>query len=248
MTARMVDCLYPPADAAGLEAVKSATGATVIGLYVPGWGVPLIDGAPDSTAIGRIALDTGWQVVPILDPSHGPLPAPSALAVGHQMVLEWLSAIGADTGSDGALLFDLEAGDFTADLGLCKELAAAWYALDSLRATQYGSPSGLAAISGLPSTQRPERVWCSSYEGTTWPTSPATIPGLPADLWNMAGQRGWQWFGSAQTAGGTVDLSVVDWPTFGPAPAPAPTPDPTPIVVLSKGIYQVPAGSTITVA
>ena len=244
---RMIDCLYPPSTASDLAAIKASTGATAIALYVPGWGTPKVLGAPDPTGIAKIALSVGWQVVPILDPNHQPLPAPDALGVGHQLLMDWLGEIGADASASGSVVFDLEAGDFTADLSLCEELAAAWFELDNLRACQYGSPSGLTSLAALPTPQRPERVWAAVYPGTTvWPASTASIPGLGDGLWSAAGQRGWQWRGSVQTTGGVVDLSVVDWPGFGAEPAPTPDPPPPSEVTLGSGTYLLPGGVTLT--
>lgn len=249
---RMVDCLYPPSTASELASIKASTGASMIALYVPGWGTPKVLGAPDPTAIAKIALSVGWQVVPILDPNHQPLPAPSALAVGHAMLMDWLEAIGADTSQPGSEVFDLEAGDFSADPSLCSELAAAWFELDNLRACQYGSPSGLTELSALPVSQRPERVWAAYYPGgTAWPASPASIAGLADGLWSAEGQRGWQFAGSVKVAGIGVDYSVVEWPGFGPPasppPAPVDPPEPSP-VVLPKGTYVLAPGTTLTVS
>lgn len=246
---RMIDCLYPPSTASDLAAIKASTGATVIGLYVPGWGTPQILGAPDPTGIAKIALSVGWQVVPILDPNHQPLPAPDALAVGHDLLMEWLSKVGADVSSPGSVVFDLEAGDFTANESLCKELAAAWFELDMARSCQYGSPSGLSTLAALPDPQRPERVWAAYYPaGATWPASAAVIAGMAPTLWSGAGQRGWQWAGGVKVAGFGVDYSVIEWPGFGPVPAPSPAPDPPPSpTVLGPGSYTLPGGASLII-
>ena len=246
---RMVDCLYPPSTASDLAAIRASTGATVIALYVPGWGTPKVLGAPDPTGIAKIALSVGWQVVPILDPNHQPLPAPDALGVGHQLLMDWLGEIGADTSAAGSVVFDLEAGDFTANESLCRELAAAWFELDEVRSCQYGSPSGLSTLSALPASQRPERVWAAYYPGgVSWPASAASIEGLADGLWSVDGQRGWQFAGGVKVAGFGVDFSVIEWPGFGPVPAPSPAPDPPPSpTVLGPGTYSLPGGASLTI-
>ena len=269
MTSRMVDCLYPPTSEAELAALSQQTGAKTLAVYLPGWGATTTLGAPDPTAICKLALSLGWRVHLIGDPEHNALgqllqAGPQAFSVLVEMMLEWLAKIGADTSSPAGASFDLEEVDFSAGPALCSELASRFCLAGTghgILPVQYGNPNLLASLVQLPPGQRPEAVWIADYPAgmTAWPD--ATIYNDPElaslqGLWTFPGQRGWQWHGGIDIGGVNVDLSVIDWPTWGAAPAPAPDPTPAPEPApanpasqLEKGIaYLTPKGDTLTLS
>lgn len=249
MTARMIDCLYPPTTAASLSAIRAATGASVMAVYVPGWGTPLALGAPNPTQICQVALASGWDLHFILDPNHAPLPQPGAILEGCQQAMNWIATLGVNASLEAGVSFDLEEGDW-ANESLCKELSAAFYEAGTqskFLPVQYTNSSQLLNLVSLPGNQRVEAVWAAYWNlAAAWPTSTASISGLPDSAWSSPGQRGWQWQGGTSVAGVSVDLSIVDWPTWSAGAAPTPTPS-GPIVLLAGQPYQTPRGDIVTI-
>jgi len=264
MTTRMVDALYPPTTAAELSTIYAQTGAKTLAVYLPKWGTPKVLDAPDPTAICKLAISLGWSVHLIGDPDHNALTSlelagAAAFDVLVTMMLAFLGSIGADLAHPGACSFDLEESDFTANPGLCAELAGLFYQAGNgkgILPCQYGNPNLLAKVATLPDAQRPEYVWIAYYPGGgAWPASPQTGPVGVDGLWTGAGQRAWQWHGGIDIGGVNVDLSVVDWPCWSAAPPVAPTPIPTPTPTPPKAVqlmagqpYLTPKGDTLTLS
>ncbi len=261
MSTRAVDTTIPPTTVAAWQSLKSALGIGGVLLYESGWGAPKVSNfAQDSVAAGGAALAANLGIGYILDPDHLALPqlaagGVTAMKVGVEMSMESLAAIGVDTSfgssSAGTLCFDLEESDWTADEALCRELSAIFYEACQgiVTPAQYGNPNLLVGISSLPASQRCEVAWAASYTGTsTWPTSTASIPQLPNTLWNVPGQRGWQWHGGQVVQGYDLDFDLIDFPLFKaapPPPPPPPAPPPPADVTLGSGTYKLPGGATL---
>jgi hypothetical protein len=235
----MVDTVSPPTTLAGMQAVKDA-GIDVIAIYVPGWGAALTAGYGDNSKVaGRLAVQVGLGVFPILDPNHPTLAETvgnglPAFRVGVGFAEAFLASIGLGSAPAACGGFDIEEGDFTSNPAVAGEAAALFAEAaqgTQIQPCQYGNPNFLEQrVSILPPSQRAEAVWAASYVGTTWPSSVASIPGLATELWADPGQRGWQWHGGINYAGDNFDLSVIEFPVFMP---PAPDPPPAPAVNLA---------------
>lgn len=256
---RMIDTDNPPVTVAGWEVLFTATGADCAGLYVPangqphGWGHPAKGCPPE--ALAALAQVKGAGLLPILVPNASTsqnLDA-SAMAIGAQLAAEWARS-GGFTEAGGVAL-DIEAGWSSADLAYWTAVSAAFYQGGNrvgVVPVQYGSVAFLRHLAGLPATERVEAVWCGEYPtGQQQPAGPQECPGLAGD-WVSAGQKGWQWKGTTQEAGYSVDLSVIDLPLFAvPAPAPPPPPPPppaTPEQLVAGRAYLTPKGDTLTLS
>ncbi len=242
---RMVDTVNPPTTLAGMQAVKDA-GIDVIALYVPGWGAGLVSGWGDhSKAAGLLALQVGLGVLPILDPNHPTLAETVAggittFRVGVGYIEAFLASIGLGGHPPACAAFDIEESDFTTNADVAAEAAALFAQAaggTSVLACQYGNPNFLAQkVATLSGPERAEYIWGASYAGSAWPSSTATIPGLPDNVWDVTGQRGWQWHGGINYAGDNFDLSVIDFPVFMPVAAPPPSPPPLNLAALKAAL------------
>ena len=254
MPALQFDCWESPDHAQVAAAIAANPFLVAFQGYVPGWGAP--DGGGWTAAGALAVMAQGLGYLPLLVPAGADPASTPQDAAGWDQAVQFADH---HVRSAGGVLtvcgLDVEAG-WSASYPAGWKAAAFAFALACERAgvasAVYGSPSFLSSLIGSAahSIAYPGEWPNGASAPSPMPTSPDSIPGIPASAWTNPGQRIWQIQGGHRVAGFPydVDLSI----TSSAVPychLVAQTPDPKPATptTLAPGTYTLPTGATITI-